>query len=228
MVRDDMSPLEAVGKHQRVSNWRLAKVEAAAFGDSRQAREQWPLMRHGSLRVATWVVLVLCECRVNDRGTALCILTPHSRGAWLRAAGRAVAFVLLGIAVAVALGAVWWPLPWCLAVLVLLAIGPCARSGWRNRRAQNQLSALGPYSPHVYVHGVARLPEPECKGDAAIVMARLAEEADKRGWILTLDAGAPPLVPYYQQFGFEPLGPPVEMTWGSTVRMARRPLVGYA
>jgi hypothetical protein len=175
-----------------------------------------------------WVVLVLCERRVNERGTALCLLTPHSRRGWLRAAGRALALIMVAIALAVASGIVWWPLPWCLALLVLVAIGPCARSGWRNRRAQSQLSAAGPFSPHVYVHGVARLPDLECKGEAAIVMARLAEEADKRRWTLALDAGAPRLVAYYEQFGFEPLGPPVQMTWGSTVRMARRPMVGYA
>lgn len=223
-----MSTLESTGQQQRASSWRLAQVEAAAFADTPQAREQWPLMRRGSLRVAMWVVLVLCERRVNDAGTALCILTPHSPGAWLRAAGRALALFLLAVAVAIAFAVVWLPLPLCLAILLLLAIGPCARSGWRNRRAQSQLSAAGPFGPHVYIHGVARSPEPECKGEAAIVMARLAEEADKRGWILALDAGAPRLVAYYEQFGFEPLGPPVTMTWGSTVRMARRPLVGYA
>lgn len=222
-----MSP-ESIGTHQRVGIWRLAKVEAAAFADTPQAREQWPVARRGSLRVAMWMVLLLCERRVNDSGTALCILTPHSTRAWLRTAVRAIALVLIAMAVAIGTGVVWWPLPWCLVVLVLAAIGPCARSGWNNRRAQSQLSSFGPFSPHVYVHGVARLPDPECKGDAALVMAGLAREADDRGWILALDAGGPRLVEYYQQFGFEPLGPPVDMTWGSTVRMARRPLVGYA
>ncbi|HEX3425495.1 MAG TPA: hypothetical protein VHT30_05140 [Acidimicrobiales bacterium] len=173
--------------------------------------------------MAMWMTLMVCERRVNECGSGLCLLNPTSKGAWSRALTRTSA---LGLALAVALvvSASWWPpLPLVAGLAVLVLLGPCAWSGWKNRHARRQLRALGPARKAVYVHSVARLAGPAHRGAGGSVLAELASEADARGWLLALDAGAPALVAYYERFGFTALGPPVPMSWGAAVRMARPP-----
>ena len=146
----------------------------------------------------------------------------------MRAAIRILAICVIVTLATTATALLWWLLPWCVVIILLAALGPCALAGFRNRAATKQLASLGPKGLYVYVHGVARVPGCQHKGEAALVLARLAEEADQRGWLLALDAGASRLVDYYRQFGFEPMGQPVHTTWGTAVRMVRRPLAGYA
>lgn len=203
--------------------WRLSEVEAEAFLNTPQAREQWPWCRRRCLRVAMWLTLIVCERRVNETGSGLCLLNPTSKGAWCRAVTKTAA---LGgaLAAATAFLALWWPpLPFLAGLGVLSILAPCAWSGWRNRHGRVQLRSLGPAGKAVYVHGVARRTGPDHRGAGGSVLTELASEADDRGWLLALDAAAPGLVAYYERFGFTALAPPVPMSWGAAVRMVRAP-----
>jgi predicted membrane metal-binding protein len=164
--------------------------------------------------------------RVNESGTAVCLLSGKVGRPTLRRAAWAAATAITLMASFVVLGLVWLPLP----ELVYLAaaavfVAPCLRSLFRNRRARRRLRELAPPRPWIYVHGVARVPGEWARGAGAEVMSALTDEADRNGWVLVLDAAAEGLVSYYRRFGFEACGPGVEMTWGSTVRMSRRPRV---
>jgi hypothetical protein len=207
----------------RSSRWALAAIEADAFVDTPEVREQWPILRRGCVRVAMWVLLLACERRVANTGNALCLLAPRTVRTWLGAVGRLAALGLTLFVLLVALAVLWQPLAlmWLVALLVLVA--PCAWSGWRNRRAKSTLASFTSGEATVYVHSIARAQRPETRGDGAAVMRGLTAEADKKLWRLSLDAGAPRLVEYYRRFGFEATGPPVEMTWGEAVRMVREP-----
>lgn len=204
-------------------SWALAGVEADAFANTPQVRAQLRLWRHGCLRVGMWLILLVCDRRVNEDATALCLFAPLTFRKQVRALARLGALGLVVTAGAVAIALVWPPLVWLLALGFLLLVTPCARSGWANRRAKAALESFGPDGPAIYVHSVARVPGPEEKGAGARVMQALTAEAEEKGWRLVLDAGDRKLVDYYRRFGFEPAGEPVSLTWGTAVRMVREP-----
>jgi hypothetical protein len=220
------SPTKRVSP-SRPSSWALAGIEANAFVDTPEVREQWPLLRRGCVRTAMWLVLLASERRVNEAGTALCLFAPRSLRSWLGALARLAALALLSFLLLITLAVVWRPLAVGSLVTVLVLVTPCAWSGWRNRRAKSLLASFVTGPSAIYVHSVARTPGQEAKGAGATVMESLAQEADDLDWRLALDAGCPSLVRYYQRFGFEPVGSPLEMTWGTAVRMLREPVSRY-
>jgi GNAT superfamily N-acetyltransferase len=174
-----------------------------------------------------WVVLLACDRRVNTDGTALCLFAPVSVRGRIGAVARLAVLGLFVTMTAAALVVLWAPLFWLTVVSVLVLLAPGAWSCWKNRRKKAVLESYGPDSPAVYVHSVARVPGPEEKGAGADLMEALTAEADSKGWRLSLDAGAPALAGYYRRFGFEVLGEPVDLTWGSAVRMAREPATSH-
>jgi hypothetical protein len=57
------------------------------------------------------------------------------------------------------------------------------------------------------------------------LLAEVADEADRNGWALVLDAANDRLTAYYRGLGFEPIGPAADMPFGERVtRMVRQPL----
>jgi len=107
--------------------------------------------------------------------------------------------------------------------------------GWRAARVGKAKSKLG--KPHsaaappthgritcrahqVEVHMVAS----EEPGAGRALLAKVADEADRNGWALVLDAANDRLGAYYRCLGFEPIGPPEDMPFGERVtRMVRQP-----
>jgi hypothetical protein len=185
----------------RVGLWALARVEASAFAGRPEALVRWPVAGRTCLRVVMWLTLVVCDRRVNEAGTALCMLNPSpGRAVWRVVRVTAPVSVLL-LWLAFAEASLFW-----LAMLALLAFwGPCAWSSWRSRRARRILKSFGPAGEVVFVHSVASVE----RGAGAVVMRGLVAEADRKGWRLALDAGNLPLAEYYTVFGFVALGQPV-------------------
>ncbi len=91
-------------------------------------------------------------------------------------------------------------LGWVLLALTALVSLPLAVSATRALPARVRLDRIGPHGHrhHVYVHSVASTRP----GAGAELMASLAGEADRKGWLLFLDADNEKLASYYSRFGF--------------------------
>jgi hypothetical protein len=77
----------------------------------------------------------------------------------------------------------------------------------------------------VEVHIVAS----EEPGAGRALLEKVVNEADQRGWALTLDAANDRLAAYYGDLGFTPVGGPALMPFGERVtRMVRLPLLAGA
>lgn len=227
-----MATAAADGGVGRPRLWALAGVEAAAFaGKPQSLGSHWPVLRRPVVRGEMWVTLLCCERRVSEFGLSLLMLNPRSGWAWLRVVARLVVLALVVVPmmflVSAVLFALWQPLVFLPVVALLLVVAPLGWSGFRNRRGRAELKSFGPGRPSVFVHSVARVLTPEAKGAGETVMRALTAEADEKGWRLVLDAGHENLVRYYRQFGFGPIGHPVEMTWGTVERMVRQPGVDH-
>ncbi len=62
-------------------------------------------------------------------------------------------------------------------------------------------------------------------GAGRALLAEVADEADRNGWALVLDAANDRLTAYYRDLGFEAIGPAADMPFGERVtRMVRQPL----
>jgi hypothetical protein len=72
-----------------------------------------------------------------------------------------------------------------------------------------------------------RMVASEEPGAGRALLAALAVEADRNGWVLVLDAANDRLTVYYRALGFLPTGKPARMPFGERVtRMVRQPSDG--
>lgn len=191
------------------SLWQLAQVEARAF----RGAGGRPVLSRIAFIAAALVALVAFERRVHSSGQAVCLLAPR----WAR-----VGLSLTGaVALAGVIGAVLPIVGWALLVLTALVFLPLAVRAMKALPAKAQLSRLGPRRGRrrVYVHSVASTRP----GAGAELMTALADEADKKRWVLVLDAANERLGTYYSRFGFA-RGGAVKMPDGALrVRMWRQP-----
>jgi hypothetical protein len=205
---------------QRHSLWELAGVEIRAFG----GREPGSLWWRGVFRAAIMLSLVVYARRVHPTGQALCLL-------WLRP-WRLVGGIIGLLLVVCAAGALSPVLGAALIAAIAAILLPGVPAAVKARSASRQLCRLTPPGRHIYVHSVAS----QLPGAGAQLLRGLVLEADQSGWSLVLDASNEKLARYYEQFGFVPRGPGVQMPdgarhvrmWRPPIRPERGPLCGRA
>jgi hypothetical protein len=188
------------------SLWRLAGVEARAFGP---VRRNSGLSRYPA-QTAQLMSLIFYERRVHPSGQAVCLLGLR---VWRFGAAVAALVVLIGC-----IGAFSPYTCIAVAVAVVVSLLPRAVRTGRAFAATARLRTLLPERPYVYVHSMAStLP-----GAGAELLAELAHEAGDKGWSLVLDASNQKLAAYYGRLGFVAQGEAVKMPGGgSRVRMWR-------
>lgn len=184
--------------------WRLSEVAAEAFGP----QPQFAGTRRGPLRLVMLAQLMIGDVRADPEGRAVCVLSGASR----RPAIRGTAAAVVGTAVMVGL---WLTATYTWPVLVLLLgaawlFWPMARSSLAGRPARRALAHSRPLGRSVMVHTVASV----VPGAGVELIRTVINEADRRGWNLTLVAANPTLAGYYRQFGFSPCGPAVCLPCG--------------
>jgi len=191
------------------SLWSLAGVEVRAFGD----RGAGTMLRQVFFRAAMLLSLIAYAKRVHPSGQALCLL-------WLRP-WRFLGAIATSLLVVCITGAIYPLLGVVLIAAIAAVLLPCSIGAVKSRPGWKELSKLTPPGRHIYVHSVAS----QLPGAGAELLRALAIEADEQRWSLVLDASNEKLVRYYEQFGFGPLGPGVQMPDGARhVRMWRPPI----
>ena len=170
------------------------------------------------LRPMFWLQLLLGEWRANPSGTAVCSVSSGSAATRIKAALATV--VLLAVAaLLVAFERVTWPITIVLALAACLCL-PMVRRSAAGIGARRQLRRAHPTGRNVTVHSVASIEA----GAGRALLEELNEEADRRGWTMTLDAANEALADYYAQLGYVRLADPVQMPGGErNVPMARNP-----
>jgi hypothetical protein len=188
------------------SLWQLAGVQASAFN-----RANGPARKgHLTFRLTMFVALAVYERRTHPSGRAVCLLGLRYQ--------RLVAFVsalvlgIIGVGLLLPLAGI------ALAIVIVALLLPGSYDAIRARVGKRELERLTPPGQHRYLHSLAStLP-----GAGADLLKELTDEADCKGWFLSLDASNEKLVGYYVKFGFTALGPAVRMPDGSCrVRMWR-------
>ena len=222
--------------------WQLSGTATRRFVNLPYARYVLPVPgRRAIVRVTSFTALAWGGWRANSSGTAVCGLIGAS-GPRRRPAAVAV-WVLA--AVATLAGWVGWVALWSAIGLIIVAVLTflgfagimmlLGRRAARVGRAKSKLGKLnltvapqtqGACRAHqVEVHMVAS----EEPGAGRALLASVADEADRNGWALLLDAANDRLAAYYRGLGFLPIGPPADMPFGERVtRMVRQPLPGWS
>lgn len=183
------------------SVWALAGVEAEAFS----RRERPCALGRLSMRLLMALALLGYERREHASGQAVCLLRARRARSALGLACLVAGLVLVTGASPVA--------GLALVVFVGVPMAPLALRAVRSpRRLQVPRSSSGNGTEVVYVHSLASV----SPGAGAELLVQLADEADKRGWVLVLDADNPKLTKYYTKFGFQvegsaPTGGPLSM-----------------
>jgi hypothetical protein len=222
--------------------WQLSGTAAHRFFDLPYARYLLPVPgRLIIVRVMCFTTLAWGGWRANASGTAVCGLTgTGSRrqrlaavGVWVLAGVTALAVWVSWLALWSAVGLIVVPLLTFLAFagLMILVVWRAMSVGKAKSRLSKLDSAVTPQTHsllacparQVEVHMVAS----EEPGAGRALLAEVAVEADRNGWVLLLDAANDRLTDYYQGLGFLPIGQPTDMPFGETVtRMARQPSDG--
>lgn len=191
----------------RYSAWDMAGVQARAFG-SRAGKSRLGETR---MRLAIWIVTLTHERREHPDGTAVCLLGPKA----VRIAILLIATVLASLFV----GDVGAEGGMALVLAVSWIMGPSAV-----RYGKRLLRSAGPHScgipgGTVIVHSLASIR----RGAGAELMVMLTDEADRRGWMLSLEADGEELVQYYERFGFRRVAETSLPVTERGVPMTRRP-----
>jgi hypothetical protein len=224
--------------------WQLSATAARRFSNLPYARYVLPVPgRRMIVRVICLTTLAWGGWRTNGPGTAVCGLTGAS-GPRQRLAAVAV-WVLAGVTTL----AVWvgWLALWSavglivVPVLTFLAFAALMTLlAWRAARVGKVKSKLGKLGCAVTpsTHGLIACPAHQVEvhmvaseepGAGRALLAGVADEADRNGWALVLDAANDRLTAYYRALGFSPIGQPKEMPFGERVtRMVRQPSAGLA
>jgi len=222
--------------------WQLSGTAARRFFDSPYARYLLPVPGRGIIvRVMCFSTLAWGGWRANGSGTAVCGLagagSPRRRLA-------AVAVWVLGAVTALAVWVGWLALWSDVGLIAVPALTFLAFAGlmmllvWRAMSVGKAKSKLGKLHSTVTAPAHGPLPCParpvevhmvasEEPGAGRTLLAEVAVEAERNGWVLVLDAANDRLAAYYQGLGFLPIGQPADMPFGERVtRMARQPSPG--
>lgn len=207
-----MTARRAAARHP--SRWVLAGTMTRAYAD----RPLFAGIRPWLLRPLFWLQLLLGEWRANPSGTAVCSVSTGSAATRIKPSLGTV--VLLAVAVLlVAFESVTWPIIIVLALAACLCL-PMVRRSAAGIGPRRQLRRARPAGHTVTVHSVASIEA----GAGRVLLEELNEEADRRGWTLTLDAANEALAGYYAELGYVRLADPVQMPSGErNVPMARTP-----
>lgn len=218
--------------------WELSGIAAGRFSDLPYARYVLPVPgRRQMVRLMLFTAMAWGGWRANDSRTAVCGLT-GAPGPRLRVAALAM-WLFAGLAAFTAWVA--WMALWSAVGLMLVPLftffgfaGLVLVLTWRAARvgkAKAQLpkfhemkswAGAGPFrrtSHHLEVHIVAS----KKPGEGRALLEAVADEADRNGWALTLDASNDRLAAYYQDLGFDPIGLPAAMPFGERVTRLVRP-----
>lgn len=198
----------------RPTRWVLAGTMTRAYA----SRPLFVGIHPWLLRPLFWLQLLLGEWRANPSGSAVCSVSTGSVTARVKASLATV--VLLAVAVLlIAFERVTWPLLVALALAACLCL-PMVRRSAAGIGPRRQLHRAHPGGRTVTVHSVASVEA----GAGRALLEELNEEADRRGWTMTLDAANEALAAYYEQLGYVRLADPVLMPSGErNVAMARAP-----
>ena len=206
--------------------WQLSGIVARRFSDLPYARYLLPVPgRRMIVRVMSFTTMAWNGWRAGTSGTAVCGLTgaPGPR----RRAVAILAWSFIGLVFVV--GWASWMAVWSALALMVVPVLTClafagviALMGWRATRVRRSKAKLAKLRAgaqrRVEVHMVAS----EEPGAGRALLAEVTAEADRNCWALTLEAANDRLAAYYQELGFEPIGPPTEMPYGERVtRMVR-------
>ena len=207
-----MTARTAAARHP--TRWVLAGTMTSAYAD----RPLFAGIHPWLLRPLFWLQLLLGEWRANPSGTAVCSVSTGSAATRIKASLATV--VLLAVAVLlVAFESVTWPIIIVLALAACLCL-PMVRRSAAGIGPRRQLRRAHPAGRTVTVHSVASIEA----GAGRALLEELNEEADRRGWTMTLDAANEALADYYAQLGYVSLADPVQMPSGErNVPMARTP-----
>lgn len=196
--------------------WRQSVLVAKVYGP----RPQFVRVRPQLLRLVMLPQLAIADRRANEAGSAVCCLSGASN--WPKAKGAAAATGMLLMSAGLFVAALYatWPVV-ILVVATALPFVPLSVQSLAARPARRALRNSRPRRGEVVVVHTVASGEP---GAGRKLLDAVAEEADRKGWTLVLDAGNHRLASYYRGLGFEPTGPPVLMPWGEdNIPMARRP-----
>ena len=220
--------------------WQLSGTATRRFFNLPYARYMLPVPgRQMIVRVMSFTTLAWGGWLANGPGTAVCGLT----GARAPRRRLAAAAVCLVAGVAALAGWVGWVALWAALGLIIVPVltfvgfaGLMLLLAWRAARVGKAKSKLGKLNCNVAppthrlkacpthaveVHMVAS----EEPGAGRALLAEVADEADRNGWALVLDAANDRLTAYYRDLGFEAIGPAADMPFGERVtRMVRQPL----
>ena len=224
-------PIAADALRPHAARWpALAGLHARTFARERSTAAMLPVpfVAVAALWLVAFGMLAAGLGRTDPAGRALAlVLPPRPRApeaARLAAVGLAGALGVFGLVALAGVSAS--PAGYgLLAVLVALA-APAARTCLRGRAARARLRQGRPPGPHWVVSGVCRAPD--APGAGAGLIASLCRAADDASVALCLEAIAPPLVAYYERFGFRPTGPAEELPGGAVVTPMGRPPEGLA
>jgi hypothetical protein len=220
----------------------LSGTAARRFFNLPYARYVLPLPgRRLIVRALCFTALAWGGWRANGSGTAVCGLV----GA--RGPRRRLAAVALWVAAGVAAVAAWvgWLTLWSVVGLIVIPVltflafaGLMLLLVWRSAKVAKAKSKLGRLANEVArsIDGLTAFPAHQVEvrmvasvepGAGRALLAALAVEADRNGWVLVLDAANDRLTVYYRALGFLPTGKPARMPFGERVtRMARQPFGG--
>jgi hypothetical protein len=220
--------------------WQLSGTASRRFFNLPYACYMLPVPgRQMIVRVMSFTSLAWGGWRANGSGTAVCGLT----GA--RAPRRRLAAVAVCAIAGVAALAGWagWVALWSALGLVIVPVltflgfaGLMLLLGWRALRVGRAKSKLSELNCHAAppTHGLMPRPTHQVEvhmvaseepGAGRALLAKVADEADRNGWALVLDAANERLTGYYRGLGFEPIGPAADMPFGERVtRMVRQPM----
>jgi hypothetical protein len=222
--------------------WQLSGTAARRFSNLPYARYVLPMPGRSTIvRVMCFTTLAWGGWRANGPGTAVCGLArasgPRQRLAavavWVLAVGTALAAWVSWLALWSAVGLTVLPVFTFLAFAALMML-----LVWRAARVGKAKSKLGKFGCAVTpsMHGLIACPAHQVEvhmvaseepGAGRALLAGVADEADRNGWALVLDAANDRLTAYYRGLGFLPIGQPTDMPFGERVtRMVRQPSAG--
>jgi len=212
-------------RRPRLREWpRLATLKALGFGRREEIKAQYRIFgvfRWALLWATAMLEMALGMAWTDSCGQALVVLIPPG----LLSRRSALAMVPIVTVVAAGVLLVWSvarPLALVLgAALLVAALDPPRFLRLRALPRSRELRKLRPHGSYC-LQGLVR--DPAARGAGRRLVESLCDLADRRGWVLSLDAGDGWLRDYYAELGFVPLGPPVAFPWGqSRTAMARFP-----
>jgi len=193
------------------SLWRLVRVEVNAFNRTLPMTRGARIAFAGETSLALWAY----HRRVHPSGRAVCLLGLRPGRVVAAAAAFTLTIGALGALAPMAAGAV------CTCIAAVLS--PSAARAARALPARSRLRQASRPGPHVFLHSLAST-QP---GAGAELVRSVTDEADQKGWTISLEAASEQLADYYECLGFQAQSAPVPVPGGGRhISMCRPPAPG--